>query len=245
MDSAIIILVLCGFFASFYGTNVGGAGLILVPLLIFLGLSPKEAVATAIFGYSGMNLIGLCVFHHAEKIDYRVGVIGSLIVLLGAMIGAQILLVLPSDLLQKLIGGFILFSVALMFVPGGHGLQSKKKSTAMNMAGYILLFPLGIISGFIAGGIAILASFILIFFFGQTFIECAATRKIIFLTRTLGLAAIYIYYGLVVWQYAIPLFLIECAGSYVGAHYALKRGNTWVRWLFVAVVIISGTKLLF
>jgi uncharacterized protein len=242
MQTLLLVTVL-GLIGGFYGTSVGGAGLIIVPMMIFLGLPAQEAVATTVFSYIGMMIVGLYTFHHADKIDYRIGSISAVISVLGAVIGSFILLSLSHDILTKIIGFSIIISLILLPLKG-YGIHSRQMNQSMRTLGYFLMLLLGIISGFVAGGIAIFASYILIFCFGQTFVEAAATRKVIFLPRTLVLVGIFGYTGLIYWQYGIPMLLAEGVGAYLGTHFALKKGNSWVRILFIVVAAVLGIKLL-
>lgn len=238
-----ILLIALGLFGGFYGTSVGGVGLIVVPVLIFMGLSAQEAVATTLFSYMGIMAVGLHTFHFAGKVNYRVGITTALLAGVGAVLGSFVLLNISNDLLTKIISASILFSLALIALKD-LGLAPKNVSSLQSSIGYILVFILGIISGFVVGGIAIMASYILVFFFGQTFIEAAATRKILFLPRTTILVLIYAFHGLIVWHYGIPMLIAEGIGAYFGTHYALKKGNNWVRILFMIVAAVSAVKLL-
>jgi len=240
----LILVIALGLLGGFYGTSVGGAGLILVPMMIFLGLPAQEAVATTIFSYTGMMMVGLHGFHLAKKIDYRIGVTSAVISAVGATIGSYILLSISNELLTKIVGGTI-FIALILFLVRDYGLHSRQMHKSMRGLGYFLMLPLGIISGFVAGGIAIFASYILVFCFGQTFIEAAATRKVVFLPRTLLLVGIFAFSGLIYWQWGIPMLFAEAVGAYLGTHYALKKGNSWVRVLFFVVAAVSGLKLLF
>lgn len=242
MQNMLLVTVI-GFIGGFYGTSVGGAGLIIVPMMIFLGIPAQEAVATTIFSYTGMMAVGLYAFHNADKINYKIGIRCACISAVGATIGSFILMSLSNDILTKIIGTSIIIAL-ILFLVKDYGLHSRDVGKHMEKLGYFLIFPLGIISGFVAGGIAIFASYILVFFFGQTFIEAAATRKIIFLPRTVLLVCIFAYSDLIYWQYGIPMLIAEGIGAYIGSHYALKKGNGWVRILFFGVAAVSGIKLL-
>jgi uncharacterized membrane protein YfcA len=47
----------------------------------------------------------------------------------------------------------------------------------------------------------------------------------------------------------IPVGLIMAGGSMVGAvigaRFAVAKGNTWIRWILAAVVIVSAVKMVF
>ena len=88
------------------------------------------------------------------------------------------------------------------------------------------------------------ASYILMMFFGQTYLESAATRKIVFLPNNFILATVYALEGLVHWKIGFVIFIAAGIGSYAGAHLALRQGNRWVRTTFLTVAIIISLKML-
>jgi uncharacterized membrane protein YfcA len=50
--------------------------------------------------------------------------------------------------------------------------------------------------------------------------------------------------GFVNWEIAIPLTLSTSAGSYFGAKLAIKKGNKFIRALFVGLVVVFAVKYL-
>ena len=51
----LLLTFVLGLFASFFGTVVGSGGLLSIPGLIFLGLSPQVAIATNRLAAIGMG----------------------------------------------------------------------------------------------------------------------------------------------------------------------------------------------
>ena len=54
----------------------------------------------------------------------------------------------------------------------------------------------------------------------------------------------FIFNGFVNWEIAIPLTLSTTAGSYFGARLAIKKGNKFIRALFVGLVLVFAVKYL-
>ncbi len=50
--------------------------------------------------------------------------------------------------------------------------------------------------------------------------------------------------GLINWQYAFMLFVGMTIGSYVGAHYAIKIGDKWMRNILLIVIFALAVKLI-
>ena len=244
MNIDLLIIFAVGLITSLYGASVGGAGMIIVPTLIFLGLSPQHAIATAIFAFLGMCIVGLFVYHRGGKTDFRIGIPAAILGSCGALVGTFLMTSIPSDILQKAIGISMLVILCLLIARRDLGVKKIQDSSIRRIIGYALFLPVGIHSATIAGGTSIIATYVLLFFFGKTYLESAGTRKILFFgVNTVG-ATMYGSAGLIDWHYAWVLFIGVAIGSYIGATHALKKGDKWVRWLFVPVVILSALKLL-
>ena len=112
VPSSIIIMV-TGVFAGMFGTLAGDSGLIGIPLLNFLGFSPKSAIATFFFGVTAMNITGWYGFHRNQMLNYRIGLLVTIPSFAGAIIGASIVLQFEEDILKKVIA--ILTLVTLLF----------------------------------------------------------------------------------------------------------------------------------
>lgn len=240
------LIFLTGFVASFVGTNVGGGGLIIIPVLIFLGLPPQVAVATSRFGITGLASVGLLEFHKGHKVNYRIGIPLVIFSMIGAYIGADTLVGLSEGVAQKLIAIGIIIVLFLFVINKNIGIKHiKPAGHVREFFGYIACAIIGFWAALVGAGAAILASYILILVFGQTFLESAGTRKLMILPISIVALCVFIANGLVNWSYGGVLFVGCGLGSYVGARYGLRHGDKWVRKMFIVVVLVSALKLLF
>jgi len=97
---------------------------------------------------------------------------------------------------------------------------------------------------FFGGAAATVIFFVMMFFFGMTLNRANATIKLPGLLLGISTLLIFALHGIVNWVYGIVLFLGMLIGGYVGAHTALKKGNAWVKVVFVVVVLLSAAKLI-
>ncbi len=103
---------------------------------------------------------------------------------------------------------------------------------------------IGIYKGAINSGSSLLTSYTLIHFYGLTYMESSATRKLPFLLSFIVSAVIYIQADIVNWPIAITLMAGNVIGGYLGVHYALKKGEVWMKYAFAVIVIVSAIKLM-
>ncbi len=240
----ILIIAIAAFLSSAIGVSTGGAGLILLPILIFVGLDPKIAVATATFGYLSVASTGLYKFSKSKKVDWPLSWRTTIDLTIGSVIGSLILLYLPTEFLRRLIGVFLIIVLCFLLFSKNVGLRRRETSKLSKNFGHLLINIIGIYKGAVNSGSSILVTYVLVFSFGQTYLESSGTRKLPFLISMLASVFIFIYNDLIHWPTGIILFITNIFGAYVGAHYIIKKGNGWFKYGFAVVVLLSAIKLI-
>lgn len=243
----LLMTSIMGLIAGFFGTIVGGGSLLIIPGLIFLGLSAQTSIATNRLAILGGSSTGLYKYGKEGKVNFKLGLTLSAFGLVGSFIGANILLQTEESILRRIIGVAILLILFILIFKRDIGVKKSnvKPSLIKKLLGYLSIFFVGIYQGFMGGGGGTLHSYILIFIFGQTFIESAGTRKIISIIVSITALIVFIFANIVNYLFAITLLISLGIGSYLGATYAIKKGEKWVRNLFIIIVAVMAIKLLF
>ena len=97
---AIIISgIIVGIFASFTGL---GGGIIMVPILLYLGLTAQKAVGTSFLGILVISISALIAHNKFANVDYKYGILLGLGGIIGAQIGARLLQNVPTDNFKKI-----------------------------------------------------------------------------------------------------------------------------------------------
>lgn len=242
----LVIVLLAGLLAGFYGTISGGGTLLIIPLLMFIGFPAKVAIPTSRVGSLGVASTGLYRYARGGKVLYKVGLPLTLFATAGSFIGANVLVRVEEAFLQKIVAVLLICIALLLVFKKNIGVQRKasqafEKKTA---SGYVLSLAVGFYAGFFGAGWPAFFTYVLIFCFGLTFLESAGTRKMAGLSLSLIAIAVYIVYGRVEFLYGGILFVSEAVGSYLGASFALRKGEHFAKILFIIVALISGIKLL-
>ena len=241
----LLLVLFIGVAAGFLDSVIGAGGLISVPSLIFLGLPPQIAIATDRFGTIGQTLTSLVRFWKAKKIVWKFVPVLAFISLFGSLIGANILLNVNPKILESVVGALILILLPLIFLKRNIGVQRTKMSNTKMVIGLIIYFFIMIFGGFFGQGTGPLIFYVSTFFLGFTMIEVLATGIIPWVVLSLSSLIIFGLNGIIDYKTGIVLLTGMAIGGYIGAHVALKKGDLWVKRLFVLFVIISGAKLLF
>ena len=248
MDLAsLIIIFIAGAGASAFGTLIGGASLITIPLLIVLGLPPHVAIGTDRFGVIGIGCAGLYKFWRKGIVEWRLSILMAVPTFLGSILGAHLVLSIPENILQLIIILTNIFCLLYLILNPGLGLEGK----AIIAGGFkywfggFLCFIIGIYGGFYGAMAATFLAYVLIMWFGQTFIQGAANVKVASIFMTTAAAGVFFLKGAIDFSLGIALFFGCLCGSYLGAHFSDKVGNRWIKRFFLLVLSLMIFKMAF
>ena len=108
--------------------------------------------------------------------------------------------------------------------------------------GYALVFALAIYGGLYSGGYVTVLTAVLIAFFGMTYAGSIAATKVLNVFSSSIATAVFIYQGLVNYRLGAILAVTMFAGAFVGAHYATKMNEVWLRRIFLSAVLLLAVK---
>ncbi|MBN8567689.1 MAG: sulfite exporter TauE/SafE family protein [Flavobacteriales bacterium] len=112
--STLIFLLLIGLLAGLLSGMVGiGGGIIMVPLLLFLGLSQHEAQGTSLAVLSvPVTLLAAINYYKEGYVDWKYAAIIAIFFVVGGYIGSKFAVQIDQKILKKI------FGVALLLVAG-------------------------------------------------------------------------------------------------------------------------------
>jgi len=243
----LIIIFFTGVFTGAFGTLIGGASLITIPLFIVLGLPPHTAIGTDRFGIMGIGWAGLYKFHRKKMIDYRLGFTLAVPTFLGSILGANLVLTIPESTLRIIIILTNVLCLIYMVLNPGLGLKGKEHKTegSKYWMGGALCFVIGVYGGFYGAMAATFIVYVLIMWYGQTLVQSAANVKVSSIFMTTSAAVVFAMNGAIDYPFGIALFVGSLCGSYMGAHYAERIGNLRIKRFFIFLLIIMIIKMAF
>lgn len=247
MDVAhILVSFFAGIAGGFIGGVIGGAGIIAIPVLIFLGLSADSAIATNAMTGFGIISASLPQYAKAGQVRWKTGIKLIPAALLGGLLGASELVRVDAGTLTVLVGVLLLLMIPVVLLNKDGGIRPVRTGRNRRMAGYPVYFLTMAYGGFLGAGAAVFALYTLIYFFGMTYIQAKATVSVsTFFLICAALSFFLIHGGLVNFRLGLPLTAGMFIGAGIGAKAALREGNAWVRAVFIVVAIASSIKLLF
>jgi uncharacterized membrane protein YfcA len=234
-----------GIVAGFFGSTVGGGGLLSIPCLMLVGLPPQIAIATDRFGGIGQAVAALFKYWKAEKIVWRYVPILATLSLGGSVVGANSLLTVDPTTLRKAAGILLPILVVFIVFRKEVGLVRRNVSRMSIALGSLFYFIVQSFAGFFGAGTGPLVFFTLVVGYGLTIVEAVATQIIPLLVLSFSSIAVFAIHELIDYAIGAVLMIGMAIGGFLGAHMALKKESAWLKGLFVVLVIGASTELLF
>jgi len=231
--------------ASWFIWAITGAGwLISIPFLIFIWLPPQVAIATNKFWAVWLNISAIHKFSKAKKIIWKYIPLFSILSIIGAIIGAKILLSINEEIVNKVVWILIIILIPITFINKNLGIKRKSTSFIKECIGSFLYFLLMIFGWFFGWWAWPMRSILLMYFFWFTIIEANATHRIPWFILSLISLIIFMFSWIVNYIIGISLFLWMLVGWYIWTHTAIKKWNFWVKIFFSIIIIILGLKII-
>ncbi|MFC1739091.1 sulfite exporter TauE/SafE family protein [Planctomycetota bacterium] len=243
----IVIVCLTSFIVSIIGVTTGGTSLIIFPLLVWLGMGPKNAIATNMFALIFLSLSGAIGFRKEIKPHYyKMIAFLSILTICGSLIGANFVLAIDENILRRIIAIMMCIIACSLLFGKNLGIRETDKeiSKIKFLVGSLLVLILGVYGGFFSGGYVTLLTSVLILSFGLNFLQVALITKVFNVFSSFVACAFFYYHNLIDFPTALPLAASMSLGAFFGARLAVTKGNLWVRNLFIIAVIILAIKLL-
>jgi uncharacterized membrane protein YfcA len=242
----LLWLILIFFATSAISVVTGSTSLITVPAMFQFHIEPRIALATNMFALTFMSVGGALPFVRGQGVNRRRLPLLIALTLAGSLIGAFLLLLVPvrsvSIIVSTAMIAVAIFSVAYR----KSGIQDAEggPSAAAEFSGYALTFLLGVYGGFFSGGYVTILTVVFVTLFRLSFVEAVATTKVMNVFSSAIATGVFMWQGLIDYRLGTILGVTMFVGAIVGARFAIRIGNIWVRRIFLTAVWVLGLKAL-
>lgn len=238
-----ILIVTVFFITSAVGVVTGSNSLVNVPMMLQLGMDPRIAIATNMFGLTFMSIGASIPFLKGDSIDRRRMPGLVTLTLVGSALGAAAVGLLEREHLRLIIAGSMFFVLAFMVLSRRSGIEKVERvSTAMSAAAYALVFILAIYGGLFSGGYVTMLTACFVALFGKTFTEAVATTKVVNIFSSAVATVVFMWQGLVDYRLGAVLGATMFVAAYVGAKTVTKLDDAWLKRIFLVVVAALAAK---
>ncbi|MEH2260999.1 sulfite exporter TauE/SafE family protein [Nostoc sp.] len=243
----LLLLITVFFLTSVISVITGSTSLITVPVMLQLSIEPRIALATNMLALTFMSVGGTLPFIGKKAIDRNRLPIMIFLTLLGSIIGALLVLVVPSKSMPLIISILMILVAVFSITNRNAGIVSRigKPSPVAEIGGYLATFALGVYGGFFSGGYVTILTAAYVSLFRMTFVQAVANTKFINIFSSLIATIIFFTQGIVDYKLGIILSITMFIGGIVGSRVALRLSNLWLRRIFLITVIALALKTLF
>lgn len=225
----------------------GGAGLLQLPALIFLGLPFGIALATHKVASVALGLGATLRYLRADVLERSRALFILACGLPGVFIGAQIILHVPGRVAELTLGVLTIALGVYSWVRPELGQTARPVVSDRRtlVIGGLVLFLIGVVNGSLTSGSGLFVTLWLVRWFGLDYKRAVAYTLILVGVFWNGTGAITL--GLqapIAWAWLPALLAGSLIGGYLGAHLAIARGNRLIKRCFEIVTVLVGLKLL-
>ena len=246
--SVVFISAIASFVACFFSALAGGgAGLILLPILIMSGLPFINALASHKLAVGFIGIGSTVRYARDNLIDWKIfwwnALLGAPFVVLGTLFATA----LDQKTMLLLAGVCILLMAAVSWLKKSSGLQhTPTVGKKQIIIGSLLLIPIAFYSGWIsvASGVFTTMLYLYLLRFDQLHATAMTLAANGLVWNALGAIA-HLTLGHIYWEIAPGLIIGAVTGSYLGASLGIKQGNRFLKHIFLLSAVISGCVLIY
>lgn len=238
-----IISLVANFFSALAG---GGAGLIQLPALIFLGLPFALALATHKVASVALGLGATLRHLRSSRLERGFALYILACGVPGVLLGASVILQVPDRAAEIALGiltmGLGLYSALSPNM--GQVLAATNRHQRGMLIGGAVIFFIGVLNGSLTSGTGLFVTLWLVRWFGLDYKTAVAYTLILVGIFWNGAGALTL--GLIAqihWAWIPALILGSLIGGYLGAHMAIVKGNRLIKRSYEVITLLVGLKL--
>ncbi len=241
----ILLLFVVGVLAGGIDAVAGGGGLVMLPALLSIGLSPVQALATNKLQGSFGTFSATLHFVRCGLIDLKSMRWQIFLTFLGALLGTAMVQYMGSELLGQLVPFLlILIALYLLFTPN---MQEQCGPTRITegMFGLTIGFSVGFYDGFFGPGTGTFFAMAFVGLLGCGLTMATARTKALNFSSNMASLILFALNGDVIWTLGIIAGIGQLLGARLGAHFVVSGGAKFIKPVVITISILISLKLLF
>ena len=231
------------FVTGFIDAIAGGGGLIMMPALLFAGVSPLQALATnklqSMFG-TGMALRN---YWRSGLVEWRPNRLTVALVFIGAALGVVVVRSIETDLLALIIP--VLLVAAAVYILLSPRMSDEDAHHRVSPTGYAPIGgAVGFYDGFFGPGTGTFFTTSLVALRGYGLTKATALTKLFNFTSNVASVLLFALGGEMLWLLGLCMAGGAMLGGWLGSHTALRFGARLIRPLLVTISLGLTARLL-
>lgn len=239
----IAILLAVAALGGLVDSIAGGGGLLVMPALLWTGMSPLQALATnklqSMFG----TATACTRFARSGLIEWRPLIPSLVLAFIGACAGAITVQLISADWL-RLIVPVLLIAAALYFLLSPR-MDDADAHHRLTMIGYASIAgAIGAYDGFFGPGTGSFFTVSLVALAGMGLTRATAHTKALNFTSNVASVLIFAFSGHMLWIVGLAMAVGQVVGASLGSHLALRHGARLIRPLLVVISLGLTARML-
>lgn len=237
----LLLAGMAAFCAGLLDSIVGGGGLIMTPAMV--NLFPEFSILQIIATQRTSSIFGTSVaarnYLKVVKLDRRLVLWTCLAATLCSAVGVQFAKRIDGDVLKYVVLAIcVLLAVYTAFRKDfGQREHLPADSASMRRRAGLVGAVTGFYNGLIGPGTGTLMVFAFVGLVGFDFLGASALAKLANVAADLSSWLSLMLSGFVVWTVALPLIIGNMLGSFVGSKLAIRKGDAFIRRVFLVAVL--------
>ncbi|MCY0875537.1 MAG: TSUP family transporter [Firmicutes bacterium] len=241
----VAVFLVSGFVAGFFDSVVGGSGVITLPTLLWAGMEPHFALGTNKFAGTAASSISSFNYIRSGNLYWPLLIVMIPFTFIGALIGADTVLAVNQHYLKLIIFIAIVLIALLTLWKKDMGKVNRFAGmrTRTSVLAAVIALALGFYDGFIGPGTGSFLLFVFLTVFRFDFITAAGNGRVLNFTSNVAALGLFAIRGKVLYLLGLPMAAGMMVGAQIGSQYAVKRGATFIRPLFIGVAIVLSIRM--
>ncbi|MEB3754452.1 TSUP family transporter [Acinetobacter sp. MD2(2019)] len=238
----LLLLSLAALIAGYVDAVAGGAGLLLIPAMIMLGLPTQVALGQEKLVSMVGTLAAIRNFMRSRAIIWQVVPLGVVMALLGAYVGAKCVLILPVKVLTLVVICLLPIGLIITLCKSRLLARANDRENGQFTSSKLLLsmvcLSVGFYDGFFGpgtGSLFIIALFLINQF---TLLNASATAKIFNFCSNFGALIAFLMAGKLMFLLSIPMILANIVGNHFGSQHTISSNGRLVQKVLVLSVVL-------
>jgi uncharacterized membrane protein YfcA len=241
----LALLFGAGLVAGFMNVIAGGGSLITLPALIFLGLPPTVANGTNRIAILLQNATSIVRFRQKGYWDPVLGLKLAVPAMLGSIVGSRIAVDIPEHLFRVILSIVMVMVLVLMVLRRRKPTDEERSeplSRGRQIALMAVFFGVGIYGGFIQAGVGFIIMTSLSLLTGMTLVRINSLKVFLVGFYTVSALVVFVMNGKVALMAGLVLAAGNSIGAWVSTTFSVRKGDKWIRILFVIAVLLMTVK---
>ena len=241
----IVILIVSGALVGFINTLAGGGSIISLSVLMMLGLPANVANGTNRIAIAVQNITAVSSFKQQKVLEVKKGFLLAIPAIFGSVIGAWIAADINELVFERAVAVIMIMMLGFILFKPQAWIKERTDLTRKKISFWqvVIFFLIGAYGGFIQLGVGYFLLAGIVLGAGYELVKANAIKVLIVLLYTPFAIVVFVINNQVDWAFGLIMTIGNVAGAFIASRMAVKKGAAFVRWVIVAVILLTSAHL--